>query len=97
MNEPQSEEPQFDSNSELSSQLQSLKQHPGFQWYMERIKEFETQANEDVMLKRNIGKEDEDRGEWIAYRRAGKLIDQTLAELRAKPPVTDVSDFDGFK
>jgi hypothetical protein len=89
-------EPTFDSKSELASQLQSLKQHPGFQYFMDIISKYEIQASEDVMLKRNQGREDEDRGEWIAYRRVGKLLDQTLQDLRTKPPVTDVSDFDAF-
>lgn len=87
---------EFDSKSELLANLQSLRQDKGYKYIMGIVEAYGTQASEDVLLKRNIGKEDENRGEWIAYRRVGKVLDKTIEELQAAPQTPTVTDLDAF-
>jgi hypothetical protein len=90
-------EPTFDKNSELLADLQSLRQHPGYNYIIGIIRQWETQANEDVMTRKDPAFEDEYRGEWKAYRRVGKLLDTSIKDLQEPKSSTDVSDFDPYK
>lgn len=63
---------------------------------MDIVSGWETQANDDVMMKKDPGFEDEYRGEWKAFRRVGKLLDTTIQDLQTPKSTTGLEDFDAY-